>query len=80
MTCKMEEKVHPKTGAKRLVGMGDIWSKEEFGNFDLTLSYKLSERANSGVFYRSDKNNPVQGGFDLSEGGQDRSAIQKFRN
>ena len=47
-------------------GKGYIWSKAEYENFDLTLSYKLSEGANSGVFYRvNDKNNPVQDGLEV---------------
>ena len=30
-------------------------TKEEFGNFDLTFEWKISESGNSGVFYRSDE-------------------------
>jgi hypothetical protein len=32
-------------------GMGYIWTKADYGDFELSLSYKLSEGANSGVFY-----------------------------
>lgn len=59
MVCKMGG------DADKPKPMGNIWSKADFADFDLTLSYKLSEAANSGVFYRSDKTNPVQGGFEV---------------
>ena len=45
--------------------MGYIWTKKSYENFELTLAYKLSEGCNSGVFFRTDKNNPVQGGFEV---------------
>lgn len=64
LTCKME-KVKAKNGKVRVRGMGYIWTKKEYGNFELKLSYKLSEGANSGVFYRTDKDNPVNGGFEI---------------
>ena len=64
MTCKME-KVKAKNGKVRVRGMGYIWTKKEYGDFELNLSYKLSEGANSGVFYRTDKDNPVHGGFEI---------------
>lgn len=64
LTCRMQE-VTDKQGRKRLRGMGYIWTKKAYSDFELTLSYKLSEAANSGVFYRTDKNNPVQGGFEI---------------
>ena len=64
MTCKMEE-VKAKNGTVRIKGKGYIWTKENYEDFTLTLSYKLSERANSGVFFRTDKDNPVQGGFEV---------------
>ena len=62
MVCRME-KSKDKNGKERIRGMGYIWSKEEFSDFELTLEYKLSAGANSGIFYRTDKNDPVQGGF-----------------
>lgn len=31
---------------------GDLITKEQFGNFELTLEWKISERGNSGIFYR----------------------------
>jgi len=64
LACRMEE-VEGKDGTKRLRGRGNIWTKKSYGDFDLTLSYKLSEGANSGVFYRTDKDNPVHGGFEI---------------
>lgn len=42
-----------------------IWSKQKFTNFELTLEYKTSEKCNSGVFFRADPNNYVQGGFEI---------------
>lgn len=64
MTCIVKE-VTDKKGKTKEVGMGNIWSTEDYVDFDLSLSYKLSEGANSGVFYRSDPKNPVQGGLEI---------------
>ena len=64
MSCRMET-VTAKNGTQRQRGMGYIWTKKSYGDFELTLSYKLSAGANSGVFFRTDKDNPVQGGFEL---------------
>ncbi len=64
LTCRMVE-VKQKNGQRKTRGMGNIWTKGTYGDFDLSLSYKLSAGANSGVFYRTDKDNPVQGGFEL---------------
>ncbi len=64
MVCRMET-VSAKDGTKRQKGMGYIWTKASYQNFELSLSYKLSEGANSGVFFRTDKDNPVQGGFEI---------------
>ena len=44
---------------------GIIWSKEKFGNFEISLQYKTSPKANSGLFFRSDPKNAVQGGFEI---------------
>jgi lysophospholipase L1-like esterase len=65
MTCLMGEVVDSKTGKKKVRGLGNIWSKETYRDFELTVDYKLSEGANSGVFYRCDKNDYVQGGFEI---------------
>lgn len=64
LTCNMTE-VTTKSGEKKLKGMGYIWTKEQYGDFELTLSYKLSEGANSGVFYRSTREDPVHQGFEV---------------
>jgi hypothetical protein len=43
---------------------GDIWSKERFGNFVLSLEFKTG--GNSGVFFRTDNpKNPVQTGIEI---------------
>ncbi len=64
LTCRMEE-VKQKDGSVRVKGMGYVWTRQDYEDFELTLSYKLSEAANSGVFFRTDPNNPVQGGFEI---------------
>jgi hypothetical protein len=64
LTCHMEETVS-KSGEKKLKGMGNIWTKEEHGDFELSLSYKLSEGANSGIFYRTMKEDSVHRGFEI---------------
>jgi len=64
MTCRMQE-VKDRKGNVRVRGMGYIWTQKDYSDFVLTLSYKLSEAANSGVFFRTDKGNPVQGGFEI---------------
>ncbi len=65
MTCLMETVKHPKTGKEQVRGRGDIWSKETYRDFEVSLSYKLSEGANSGVFYRCNMDDPVQDGFEV---------------
>jgi len=44
---------------------GYIWAKGTYDNFELELDFKMSKRCNSGVFFRTDPNNPVQGGFEI---------------
>lgn len=44
---------------------GYIWTKKEYGDFELAIEYKTSEKCNSGVFFRTDPKNPVQGGFEI---------------
>ena len=44
---------------------GIIWSKDKFGDFSVSLEYKTSEKANSGLFFRTDPKNAVQGGFEI---------------
>lgn len=42
-----------------------IWTKEKYDDFELSLEFKMSKDCNSGVFFRSDPENPVQGGFEI---------------
>lgn len=42
-----------------------LWTKDNYSDFILTVQYKLSKGANSGVFYRTDPNDPVQAGFEI---------------
>lgn len=44
---------------------GYIWTKDKFEDFTLTLEFKMSEKCNSGVFFRTDPSNAVQGGFEI---------------
>ena len=77
MVCRMQE-VKDKSGKTRLRGMGYIWTKADYADFELTLAYKLSPGANSGVFYRTDKSNPVQAGFEIQL--MDNEGFQKKAN
>ena len=48
-------------GKKKL---GDIWSKERFADFVLSLEFKTT--GNSGIFFRTDNpKNPVQTGIEV---------------
>lgn len=64
LSCRMEE-VKARNGTTRKRGMGYIWTRQTYGDFELQLQYKLSPSANSGVFYRSDSSDPVQKGFEI---------------
>lgn len=64
LTCQMEE-VTQKNGKKRQRGMGYIWTRSTYSDFILEFEYKLTTAANSGVFFRTDPSNPVQGGFEI---------------
>lgn len=77
VVCRMQE-LKDKRGKTKTRGMGYLWTKNEYADFELSLSYKLSPGANSGVFYRTDKNNPVQGGFELQL--MDNEGFQKKMN
>ena len=44
---------------------GYIWSKKKYADFEITLDYKTSEKCNSGLFFRTDPKNAVQGGFEI---------------
>jgi hypothetical protein len=39
--------------------VADIVSKEEFGDFELELEWKISDAGNSGIFYRASAKNTV---------------------
>ena len=81
MTCVMKEV--ERKGKMKTVGRGYLWSKKSYSDFELTLGYKLSEGANSGVFYRTNIKNPVQDGFELqlmdNEGFQRTHGIKEDR-
>lgn len=44
---------------------GYLWTREKYENFVLELEYQVTEGCNSGVFFRADPVNPVQGGFEI---------------
>jgi hypothetical protein len=44
---------------------GIIWSKESFSNFEISVDYKTSPKCNSGLFFRTNPKNAVQGGFEV---------------
>ncbi|TVQ00729.1 MAG: DUF1080 domain-containing protein [Planctomycetaceae bacterium] len=46
-------------------GGGYIWTDQTHGDFILDLEFKVSAGCNSGVFFRTDPSNPVQGGFEI---------------
>ena len=64
LVCRMKD-FEADDGSITKRGMGYIWTKADYGDFELSLSYKLSEGANSGVFYRSEKADPVHRGFEV---------------
>jgi len=82
LVCRMQQATDKK-GNVVTRGRGDIWTKKEYGDFVLTLSYKLSAAANSGVFYRADPDNPVQAGFEVqlmdNEGFQKSHGVKDAR-
>jgi len=59
-------KADPKNGTlARSVKGGAIWTDDSYSDFVLDLEFKLSKNCNSGIFVRTDPNNPVQGGFEI---------------
>ncbi|MBN1292389.1 MAG: DUF1080 domain-containing protein [Candidatus Latescibacteria bacterium] len=53
-------------GAMALKAGGSIWTKERFGNFTLSLDFKVSPDCNSGVFFRTGSlEDPVQTGIEM---------------
>jgi hypothetical protein len=53
------------TTAEGKAAGGYIWSKDKYEDFTLSLEFKMSEKCNSGVFFRTDPKNAVQGGFEI---------------
>lgn len=49
----------------RQVGGSYLWTKSVFSDFILDLEFKMSKHCNSGIFFRADPNNPVQGGLEI---------------
>lgn len=64
LVCRMKDS-EADDGSVTKRGMGYIWTKADYGDFELSLSYKISEGANSGVFYRAEKTDPVHRGFEV---------------
>ena len=44
---------------------GYIWTKEKYEDVEIHLEYKTSSECNSGLFFRTDPKNAVQGGFEI---------------
>ncbi len=44
---------------------GYLWTEATYEDFELSLEFKVSEKCNSGIFFRTDPSNPVQGGFEI---------------
>lgn len=44
---------------------GILWSRERYEDFQVTLDYRTSKDCNSGLFFRTDSGNAVQGGFEI---------------
>jgi sugar phosphate isomerase/epimerase len=60
----MEEGVLTRKGTKK--SRGDIWTKERYGDFVLDVEFRLAERTNSGIFFRTDNiGAPVQTGIEV---------------
>ena len=49
----------------RRKGAGYIWTEKNYGDFILDVEVKVSPRCNSGIFFRTDPKNAVQGGFEI---------------
>ena len=42
-----------------------LWTREKYDDFVLEMEYKVSPGCNSGVFFRADPDNRIQGGFEI---------------
>ena len=57
----------PREGEKGWSRWSDyLWSKEEYGDFEIEFEYQLEERGNSGYYFRvGDVNDPVEQGIEV---------------
>ncbi len=46
-------------------GGGYLWTKEKYEDFVLDLEFNMSENCNSGIFFRTNPENAVHGGFEI---------------
>ncbi len=53
------------------------WLGETFGDFELHIEFKIAAGSNSGVFFRTDPKDPVQGGMEIQVYGDYREAPNK---
>ena len=44
---------------------GYIWTQEKFADFVIDFDFKVSKKCNSGLFFRTDPRNAVQGGMEI---------------
>lgn len=59
-------KIDPKTGTiGRDVKSGYLWTQKTYGDFVLQLEFKMSRNCNSGLFFRTNPDDPVQAGFEI---------------
>ena len=59
-------KIDPKAGTiGRDVSSGYLWTEKTYSDFVLQLEFKMSRNCNSGLFFRTDPSDPVQGGFEI---------------
>ena len=54
------------------------WLGESFGDFELHIEFKVAEGSNSGVFFRTDPQDPVQGGMEIQVYGDFEKAPAKY--
>lgn len=59
------EDSHALTPSGKNLKRNYLWTKDSYGDFILTLQYKLSEGTNSGIFFRADPSDPVQKGIEI---------------
>lgn len=64
MTCGFKLIEHTAQKVRRR-SLGYAWTKQNYQDFRLRLQYRLSPGANSGVFFRTNPEDPVQKGFEI---------------